>query len=183
MLAGSITTLTEDDPTSSISWRAFLGEFDDIVDLGLEGEGHPVLLGRLRRRFHHRDQIGQGLGSVVVRVAPPHDFVAAPRAEGHDGRTQCVAGRYQLLQVPQIRPAALLIGIDHVEGPVHRSQGEVALRQLLADLPAEAGAQVLPQDIQAHTQRGLQRDRRHRRAELELDGTDVVAGDGVQGRP
>jgi hypothetical protein len=87
-----------------------------------------------------------------------------------------------LLQIAEVRPAALLVGIDHVESPVYRSHGEAACGQLAADLPAEGGAQVFPQDIQAHAQRGLQRDGRHCRAELELDGTDVVAVDGVEGR-
>jgi hypothetical protein len=117
-----------------------------------------VLLGRLGGRCHYRDQIGHGLGAVVARVTPPHDLVAASRAESHHGRPQRVARRYQLAQVPKIRPAALLVGIDHVESPVHRSQGEIALRQLLPDLPAQAGIQVLSQHIQPSLQRGLQRD-------------------------
>ena len=44
-------------------------------------------------------------------MAPPHDLVTAARAQGHNGRAQRVAALHQLLQIAEVGPAALLVGI------------------------------------------------------------------------
>ena len=156
------------------------GRVGDVVDFGLEGQGHPVLSGGLGRRLHDLDQIGHGLRAGVVRVTPPHDVLAAARAQGHHGGAQGVAVPDQLAQVTEVGPAARPVGMDHVERPVHRGHDDAPLGQLPADVLTQAGAQVLAQDVQPALKRVPQRNRWHRRAELELDGLDPVAGHGVQ---